>query len=138
MERRSDLLPIYLISIFSAMIAWTGLGLLVIYTKPTIGPRWVFFFLSFIAVAATFLPISLLIHQRVTTQAQLSMNTPLRQSILLASFSTLVLWLQMGRVLDFTTASFIFAVLLGIEILVQLFDKSQLRPDHQEGEVNEK
>ena len=138
MEKQPSLIPYYIFSFLLALLAWTGLGLLVIYTKPTIVPRWVFFFLFFIAVAGTFLPFFTLLHQRTSGKHQFKFTTPLRQSLVLASYADLMVWLQMGRLLEMTTATFIFAILLGIEILIQLFDRSEWSPEAEEETTDER
>lgn len=138
MEKQSSFLPYYLFSFLLALAAWTGLGLLVIYTKPTIGPRWLFFFFFFLAVAGTFLPVFTLVYQRTRGNRSFSFASPIRQTLMLASYADLMVWLQMGRILEVTTATFLFAILLGIEILIQLFDRSKWRPDEQEELIDER
>jgi len=127
MKNNTALFPFILFCVLLALLTWTGLGLIVIYTKPTIGPRWLFFFFLFLASATTLLPLMFVIYRRIHINAPFSMTAPIRQSLMAGTYVDLLVWMQMGRVLDLTTAIFIFAVLAGVEVLIQLFDSSQWR-----------
>jgi hypothetical protein len=51
-------------SIFLFIIGWGGLIALVVSTLPTVGPRWLFFFLCVLAVTGTMLPITAFLNRR--------------------------------------------------------------------------
>lgn len=138
MKKTSSFIPITIFSILLAMISWISIGLVVIYFKPTLGPRWLFFFLFFIAVATSVLPVLILINRRISQSDEGLVTAAVRQSLMLGFFFDLIIWLQIGRVLDFITAFFILSIFIAIEILIQVFEGSQWRSvnvEEKKGEI---
>ena len=137
MKKESSFLPITIFSIFLALISWVSLGLLFLYTSPTLGPRWIFFFLMYIAIIGTIFPILILINRRINRQDGGNINVALRQSLMLGFYFDLIIWLHMGRVLDLTTAFFILSIIIAIEILIQVFEGSQWQPNKPQENMDE-
>lgn len=137
MKNNNALIPFILFCVLLALLAWTGLGLIVIYTKPTIAPRWLFFFFLFLATATSFLPFLLVVYRRIHLSTPFSITAPIRQALMAGAYVDLLVWMQMGRVLNLTTAIFIFAVMVGIELLIQLFDSTQWRTNQTVSKENE-
>lgn len=137
MKKESSFLPITIFSIFLALISGASLGLVFLYTRPTLGPRWMFFFLFFIAVVGTLLPILILINRRIHKQGGGNINIALRQSLMLGFYCDLMIWLHMGRVFDLITAFFILSIIIAIEILIQVFEGSQWQPNKLRENVDE-
>ena len=137
MKKASPFIPITIFSIFFAMISWVSIGLVMIYFKPTLAPRWLFFFLFFIAVATSVLPVLILINRRIGQADEGNITAAVRQSLMLGFFFDLIAWLQVGRVLDFVTAFFILSIVVAIEILIQVFEGSQWRSTNGEEKKGE-
>ena len=135
--KKEGLLPIFLFSGILMLIAWTGLGLVILYLPPTIGPRWLFFFLLFLAVSSMTVPVFYLINQRLERDRQIGFFPTIRESLELAFYVNLLVWLQFGRVLDVVTAILILAVIAAIEILIRIFERSRFIPTAQERESHE-
>ena len=137
MKKESSFLPITIFSIFLALISWVSIGLLFLYTPPTLGPRWIFFFLFYIAILGTFLPILILINRRINKRDGGNINAALRQSLMLGFYFDLMIWLHMGRVLDLITAFFILSIIIAIAVLIQVFEGSQWHPNKQQENMDE-
>jgi hypothetical protein len=94
-------------------IGWTGLYLLLASTLPTLGPRWLFFFLLTLAATGTALPFLWLLHRRFDVRQPASATVLLRQALWAALFVALCVWLQINRSLTLS-----LAVLLGVGFIV--------------------
>jgi O-antigen/teichoic acid export membrane protein len=135
--QKQHFLPLLVFSGILSLTALTGLGLVFIYLPPTIGPRWLFFFFLFVTVSAISLPVFLLINQRIEQGSKLNYTPAVRESLELAFFVNLIIWLKFGRVLDTVTAVLIFAVIVAIEFFLRLFERSRFNPIHEEGQTYE-
>ena len=116
------------LSIFLFLIGWGGVALLFINTLPTVGPRWLFFFLVVLANAGTFLPLVAFFNRRFPSLPPASAAVVVRQTTWIGLFGATVAWLQIGRVLSFPM---VFLLLIGfglIEFLIRLSERSQWKP----------
>lgn len=129
------ILPIVLFCTLLSLIGWSGLGLVVLYLPPTIGPRWLFFFTLFVAVSAMFVPVFYLINQRIERDRELSIVPSIRESLELAFYVNLLVWLLMGKVFDGVTAFLLLVVIAGIEVLVRMIERSRFNPEKKTEEV---
>jgi hypothetical protein len=112
-------------SIFLFIIGWGGLITLVLTTLPTVGPRWLFFFLSVLAVTGTALPITAFLNRRFPSTPPPTYMVVVRQALWFAIYVSTLIWLQMGRVLN-PALAILLAIGLGlIEFLLRLSEKSQ-------------
>ncbi len=112
-------------SIFLFIIGWGGLVALVVTTLPTVGPRWLFFFLCVLAVTGTMLPFMAFLNRRFPSTPPPTAMVVVRQAIWFAVYISTLAWLQMGRVLN-PALAVLLAIGLGlIEFLLRLSEKSQ-------------
>jgi hypothetical protein len=112
-------------SIFLFIIGWGGLIALIITTLPTVGPRWLFFFLCVLAVTGTSLPITAFLNRRFASTPPPTYMVVVRQALWFAVYVSTLIWLQMGRVLN-PALAILLAIGLGlIEFLLRLSEKSQ-------------
>jgi hypothetical protein len=110
------------------ILGWGGLVALAITTLPTVGPRWLFFFLSVLAITGTVLPITAFLNRRFPSTPPASSMVVVRQALWFAVYATTIIWLQMGRVLN-PALAILLAIGLGlIEFLLRLSEKSQWKP----------
>jgi hypothetical protein len=115
-------------AIFLAIVGWGGLILLFIYTLPTVGPRWLFFFLSILALTGTTIPFTAYLNHRFPSVPPPSGMAIVRQSLWVAIYIATLAWLQIGRVLT-PTLAILLAVGIGlIEFLLRLSERSQWKP----------
>jgi hypothetical protein len=115
-------------AIFLAIIGWGGLIALFINTLPTVGPRWLFFFLTVLAITGTFLPFVAYLNLRFPSIPPPSGIAVVRQSLWAGIYIATLAWLQIGRVLT-PTLAVLLAVGIGlIEFLLRLSERSQWKP----------
>jgi hypothetical protein len=123
--------------LISGILFGTGaLGLLIIIfgTLPTLGPRWIFFFLITILLAGLSLPVIHFLHRRFPSDTPVNMNILLRQSLWVGIYIDLLAWLLLGRALNTVRAVFIAIGLLVIEFLLRLRERSEFKPNEPSNE----
>jgi hypothetical protein len=111
-----------------AVLGWGGLYVLVNYTLPTVGPRWLFFFLGVLAITGTALPFVAFLNRRFASTPPAGAIVILRQAIWAGIYLPTLAWLQMGRVLTPALALLLAIGLIMIEVLLRLRERSQWRP----------
>jgi hypothetical protein len=110
------------------VLGWGGLIALTVISLPTVGPRWLFFFLSILAITGTVLPVTAFLNRRFPSTPPPSPMVVVRQALWFAVYGSTLLWLQMGRVLN-PALAILLAIGLGlIEFLLRLSEKSQWKP----------
>lgn len=111
-----------------ALIGWGGLYALINFTIPTVGPRWLFFFLSVLALTGTSLPVVAFLNQRFPTDPTVSSGVIVREAIWIGVYFPTLTWLQLGRVLTPALILLLAVGLIAIEILLRLRERSQWKP----------
>jgi hypothetical protein len=120
-----DFLPA---TIFLMLIGWGGLFLLIFYSLPTVGPRWLFFFLSVLALTGTALPVMAFLNRRFPSLPPPSHGVIVRQALWVSVYISTLAWLQIGRVSSLTLAILLAVGLALIEFLLRLSERSQWKP----------
>jgi len=115
-------------AIFLAIIGWGGLFYLVNSTIPTVGPRWLFFFLGVMALTGTSLPFTAFLNRRFPSQPPADPQVILRQAIWVGIYGATLAWLQLGRVLNLALAFLLALGLVLIEALLRMRERSQWKP----------
>lgn len=121
-------------SMLLLLFGWGGLAVLVATTLPTLGPRWLFFFLLMTAITGTTLPVTYFINRRFMSKPPADGSVILREAMLVGVYGCLLAWLQQGRVL---TAALCLVLALGfilVEVLIRVRELSLWKPN---GEQNE-
>jgi hypothetical protein len=111
-----------------ALSGWLGLALLITTSLPTVGPRWLFFFLLTLAATGSSLPFLWLLDRRFATGRTATASILLRQALLVALYADFCIWLQINRSLSLPLAILIALGLYAMERLLRLIDRSQWRP----------
>ena len=107
-------------------IGWTGLYLLLATTLPTVGPRWLFFFLLTIAVTGTALPFVWVLHKRFGAAPT---SVLLRQALWVALYVSLLVWLQVNRSLTLSLSLLLGVGFILLEWFLGLVERNVWRPD---------
>lgn len=115
-------------AIILMVVGWGGLYLVVTYTLPTIGPRWLFFFLVVLALTGSALPVVAYLNRRFPSQPPPTPGVILRQAIWIGIYGPTLAWLQIARVLSVSIAMLIAVGLILIEWLLRMRERSQWNP----------
>ena len=114
-------------AIIMAVVGWVGLIILLFTTLPTVGPRWLFFFLSTLAITGTALPFVWLLHRRFSSNGYAPSSTLLREALLFTLYVEVLIWLQFNRSLSLSLAILFALSLIGIEYLLRILERSRWR-----------
>lgn len=127
-------LPFLVSGIFLALVGWAGLAVLIITTLPTLGPRWLFFFLLTLAVSGTVLPVIHFLHRRFPSEPPADAGVVVREALLLGIYADLLAWLQLGHVLNSALTIVLAMGLIATEFLLRLRERSRFRPKETSNE----
>lgn len=110
-----------------AAFGWLGLVLLLLSTVPTVGPRWLFFFLLAVALTGTALPFVWVLHRRFDGGRNTPASTLLRQALLFALFGEICAWLQINRSLTLSLAVLLALGLAAVEWFLRTLERNTRR-----------
>jgi hypothetical protein len=127
-------LPVLFTSLGLSLIGLIGLAIVILYTVPTFGPRWLFFFLFFITLTGLALPIVYFLNRRFPSQPMPSSGVIVRQALWAGIYGDVALWLQMGHIFNLALAIFLAAGLIAIEFLLRLRERSLWKPTETKNE----
>ena len=116
------------LSMVITLIGWAGLILIIQGTLPTLGPRWLFFFLGVLALTGPSIPITYYLNKRFPSDPEVDGMVIVRQALWVGVFGSTVAWLQLGRVLTPALALILAGVFVLIEFLLRLFERSRWNP----------
>jgi hypothetical protein len=122
---RSPFSAILFTSLFLLLVGGVGLALLFDLTVPTLGPRWLLFFLVTLAVSGLALPVAYFINIRFPSTPPANAGVLLREALFFGIYVDLVIWLQFGKVLNFAIAVFILAGFVLIEFLLRWRERNR-------------
>jgi hypothetical protein len=117
-----------------ALIGWGGLYAVVYFTLPTVGPRWLFFFLGTLALSGSTLPAVAFLNRRFPSTPPADAGIILRQALWVGVYGSTLAWLQIGRVLTGPLALMLAVGLIIIEWLFRMREKSQWKPQETKEE----
>lgn len=115
-------------AVILAVIGWFGLYLVLTTSLPTVGPRWLFFFLWTMAITGTSIPFVWLLHRRFMGERIAPSTTLLRQGLWIGFYAAICIWLQINRSLNLPLALLLAIGLIAIEWFVRLLERSTWRP----------
>jgi hypothetical protein len=105
---------------------WGGVVLIVFYTQPTAGWRWLFFFCWVLAWSGSALPFLYLFHHLFPSPA---MELPIlgRQALWVGIYAAFLAWLQLGRLATLPLALEIATVFVAMEWLLRWREQAAWR-----------
>ena len=115
-------------AVILALVGWGSLYALMNFTYPTVGPRWLFFFLGVLAITGTTLPVVAFLNYRFPTSPPVSTGVIIREAIWFGIYFPTLAWLQLGRVLTPALVLLLAVGLFAIEILLRMRERSQWHP----------
>jgi len=111
-----------------AVAGWMGVALLLIFTTPTLAPRWAFFFLLFIALVGTAWPIVWYLNRRFSPQAFPGLGVLWREAMIAGLWGEFLVWLQVGRLLTALTLGSLTVAFFAVEFLLRTYERSRWAP----------
>lgn len=115
-----------------ALIGWGGLAMLILFTLPTVFPRWLFFFLSVVAFSGTVMPFIAYLSYRFPSKVPVNPGVIFRQSAWVGVYGATLIWLQIGRILSLSLAFLLAFGFVVIEWLLRLRERSRWSPGDTE------
>ena len=119
-------------AILLAAVGWGGLAAVVIYTHPTIWPRWLFFCMGVLALSGTAMPVVYFLNRRFPSTPPVEGDVILRQSIWFGIYGSMLAWLQLGRLLSPLLVLILLGVFILIEGLLRMWERSRWKPKEEE------
>ncbi len=113
---------------FLALAGAFGLLLLLTTTLPTVGPRWLFFFLLTMTATGAALPFAWLLNVRFSRRRMPSAGVLVRQAILVGLYIDIAVWLQINRSLSLPVALLIGAGLVTLEWFLRMLEGATWKP----------
>jgi hypothetical protein len=115
-------------SLFLIIIGWGGLAVLVIFTTPTVWPRWGFFLLWVMALTGLALPVSYFINQRFPSDPPAESSVIVRQALWVGVFGAILAWLQLGRLVTLWVIFGLAGGLIAIEYFLRMRERARWKP----------
>jgi hypothetical protein len=107
-----------------------GLALVFIFTVPTLGPRWLLFFLAILVISGVALPFTWLLNRRlVAANFPVSAAILVREALFIAIYVDLLVWLQFGKVLNFALGVFLLVGFGLVEALLRWRERTRFSSD---------
>ena len=129
-ERISDrVVEVYLAAGTLMFVGWGGMVALLLFTVPTVDARWMFFVLGLSAVTGTSIPFVVFLSRRFGKNP-IAVNVLMRRAIWVGVIGCILAWLQLGRALTWTIGLLIFSVIVAIEWLIEIRERSLWNPNN--------
>ena len=110
------------------LFGWGGLAILVVITLPTMGPRWLFYFLLMCGASGFSLPFTYFINRRFISNPPADGSVIVRQAVWIGIFVCIMIWLRFGGILNpVLVLSLAFGFLI-VEILLRIREISLWKP----------
>ena len=127
-QTSSEYRSLMIAAILLATFGWIGLFILLNTTLPTVGPRWLFFFLLSITSTGTSLPFIWLLHRRFDRDRPAPSRVLLRQGLWVGLYASLSIWLQINRTLNLSLSLLLGAGIIAFEWFLRLLERSTWKP----------
>lgn len=115
-------------SVLLSLFGWGGLAILFVITLPTLGPRWLFYFLFMCGVSGVALPVTYFINRRFMTRPPAEGGAIVRESIWVGFYACIMLWMQSGGILNPVMALALAIGFLTVEVLMRIRETSLWKP----------
>lgn len=113
-------------------IGVVGLFLLFSLTVPTLGPRWLLFFLITLIGSGLALPVAHFINRRFPSNPPAQASVLIREALWVGIYIDLIIWLQFGKVLNFALGALMLFGFALIEFLLRLRERNRFSPGTEE------
>lgn len=124
--------PILITSLILLGVGLVGLFLLFSLTVPTLGPRWLLFFLLTLVGSGVALPGAYFLNLRFPSDPPAGASILLREALWVGLYIDLLVWLQFGKVLNFALGALLLFGFAVIEFLLRLRERNRFDPGRGE------
>lgn len=124
--------PILITSLILLGVGLVGLFLLFSLTVPTLGPRWLLFFLLTLVGSGVALPGAYFLNLRFPSNPPAGASILLREALWVGLYIDLLVWLQFGKVLNFALGALLLFGFAVIEFLLRLRERNRFDPGRGE------
>jgi hypothetical protein len=118
-------LPVFLTALFLTITGWGGLAVILLTTVPTLGPRWLFYFLLFLGLSGMAMPVVDFFNRRFPSKPRAGAEVVIRQSVWVGLYGCVLAWLQFGRILNSGLIIFLAIGLVSIEFFLRMNERSR-------------
>ena len=129
---RSLFSAILITSILLFFVGALGLVLLFSLTVPTLGPRWLLFFLITLAGSGLALPGAYFLNLRFPSNPPAQGSVLVREALFFGLYVDLLVWLRFGKVLNFAIIIFLLVGFGLIEFLLRWLERSRFVAGNEE------
>jgi hypothetical protein len=119
---------LFLMAAFFMLAGWGGLAAIILLTLPFLLPRWLFYFTLFLALTGTALPCVWYLNRRFAPERFPSEGVLVREALEAGSLGVFIVWLQAGRMFTAFLGWVFFGALLGVELLLRVYENSRWSP----------
>ncbi len=124
---------ILITALILVFIGLAGLAVIIFFTEPTLGPRWLgYFFLTMLA-SGLVLPFVHIFQRRVAKQP-VADGILIREALWFGIYVDLVAWLQLGRVLNGLIVIFLGGGFIVLEVLLRMSETALFKADENPDE----
>ncbi len=123
---------VLILALILFLMGAVGLVLIFTLTLPTLGPRWLLFFLTPLTFCGLVLPFLWQFNRRLSVRFPTSAAVLVRESLFIGIYVDLLIWLQFGKVLNFALAVFLLAGFIIVEGLLRWRERSKFNPNDLE------
>ncbi len=120
--------PVWVFGLLIGGIGWIGLILIFFLTVPTLGPRWLMFFLLTLAISGPALPVVHYLHRRFPSRPAATGAVLVREALWFGIYADVLLWLQFGRALNFALGAFIAVGVIAVELIIRWRERTTWTP----------
>ena len=128
MSKQTPFRQVLLLGLILAVSGWGGLTILITYALPTLGARWLFYFLLMLGLSGMAFPLVFIFHKRISGKVSPDAGVIVRQAVWFGLYGNLLAWLQLGRVLDINRAAFLAIGFIVLEFLLRMLERSRWKP----------
>ncbi len=122
---RVSLIKLTIVGLIAAAAGWVGIYFVVFTMVPTLWPRWLLFFSLTLALCGTAMPIIGFLNYRFADDTNIYPHTIMREVLWVGFYGDLLLWMQLGRILNSGLAVFLAFGIIVIEFLWRNIERAQ-------------
>ena len=124
---------ILIAALILVFIGLAGMVVIIFFTEPTLGPRWLGYFFLTLLASGLVLPFVHIFQRRVAKQP-VADGILIREALWFGIYVDLVAWLQLGRVLNGLIVIFLAGGFIVLEVLLRMSETALFKADENPDE----